>query len=125
MYYISGVIKTSYLQTNLGSTKMNKELNFAIRTATHDAVMGLNDLQVVEQIKPHAINKDGFERARGRKSFSKRDNRAHAYTFIKKLIRGGIEYIQFKTPDGIGYCPLANIESIKNQFDESLTLATN
>ena len=104
---------------------MNKELNFEIRIATHDAIMGLNDIHSVGQKLPHATNKDGFERARGRKNLSKRDNRAHAYTFIKKVIKCGIEYIQFKTPDGIGYCPLSNIDSIKAQFDESLTLATN
>lgn len=96
---------------------MSKELNFEIRIATGGAILGTGDINPLSQ--------NDSEKRQNNRSVSKRDNRAHVYTFIKKLIRGGIEYIEFKTADGIGYCPLANIDSIKAQFDESLTLATN
>ena len=59
------------------------------------------------------------------RSAIKRDKRAHVYHFMTKVLRGGIEYIQFKTKDGIGYCPVANIDSIKHQFDESINVAIN
>lgn len=90
-----------------------KEFNQILRQSTGDAIMSENDTAVAKRNKTDRQNNSG----------SKRDNRKHLYHFVAKVVRCGIEYIQFETKDGTGYCPLANIDSIKGQFDESLTLA--
>lgn len=92
-----------------------KEFNSILRSSTNDAILSQSDTAVAKR----------NNRTRENNSASKRDNRKHVYQFVAKVVRGGIDYIQYKTKDGIGYCPVANIDSIKSQFDESLTLATN
>lgn len=90
-----------------------KEFNHILRQCTDDAIMSENDTAVSKRNNKTKENNSG----------SKRDNRKHLYHFVARVFKCGVEYVQFETKDGTGYCPIANIESIKNQFDESLTLA--
>lgn len=90
-----------------------KQFKSILVASTGGTINNLNDCHTAKNNTKTRENNSG----------SKRDNRKHLYHFVAKVVRCGIEYIKFETKDGIGYCPVANIDSIKEQFDESLTLA--
>lgn len=92
----------------------SKEFKSILTASTNGIINNLNDC--------HKANNNNSER-QNNSSKIKRDNRKHLYHFVARVFQNGIEYIQFKTKDGIGMCPVANIDSIKSQFDSSLAEA--
>ncbi len=96
---------------------MNKEFNFTLNVSTGGAIVSTGDCSIKRR--------GNVSNSENNKSSHKVDKRAHLFSYIGKTIMNGINYIQYKSKDGIGYCPVANIGCIINQFDSDITAVIN